>query len=158
MSSPVRILFVCMGNICRSPAAENTMRHLVEQAGLANSVVCDSAGTIDYHAGEAPDARMSAAGLKRGIVFKGRARQFKVRDFDDFDRILAMDGQNLKEIMRLARSETDKSKVIPFCHYVHAFPDREVPDPYYGGAEGFEHVMDLMDDGCRHLLAEIKAR
>ena len=118
-----------MGNICRSPAAENVMRHGVQQSGLSSNIVCDSAGTIGYHVGEAPDARISAAGLKRGIIFKGRSRQFSRRDFSDFDIILTMDGQNLKDVLRLAETEEERAKVKPFCHYVKAFPDREGPDP-----------------------------
>jgi protein-tyrosine phosphatase len=145
-----------MGNICRSPAGENVMRHLVTQAGLDDRIICDSAGTIGYHVGEKPDPRMSAIGLQRGIHFQGRSRQFRVNDFDDFDLILAMDEKNLNDILRLARTESDRKKVKPFCHFVEAFPDREVPDPYYGGPAGFEHVMDLMADGCQHLLKHLQ--
>lgn len=155
MRLPIRILFVCMGNICRSPAGENVMNHLVKKAKLESSIHCDSAGTIGYHVGENPDARMSAAGKKRGIDFTGQSRKFVSSDFVNFDLILTMDEDNYDNVMAMAQTPEAQKKVVPFCHYVKKFTDREVPDPYYGGPQGFEHVMDLMEDGCQNLLDEL---
>lgn len=154
-ASPVRVLFVCMGNICRSPAGENVFAHLLKQNGREEQISCDSAGTIGYHVGEAPDARMSQAGANRGIPFSGRSRKFTTSDFKNFDLILTMDEANLKDVLAQTDNPDDKKKVLPFCQFVKNFPDREVPDPYYGGSQGFEHVMDLMEDGCQNLLETI---
>jgi protein-tyrosine phosphatase len=151
------ILFVCMGNICRSPAGENVMRRLLQDAGLEQRVRCDSAGLIGYHTGDPPDARMRAAGQRRGLPMTGVARQVTRADLDAFDLVLAMDDDNFAGLMKLA-SATNRHKVVKFCSFCTRHPDREVPDPYYGGAEGFDHVLDLMEDGCGTLLARITAR
>lgn len=152
-----KLLFVCLGNICRSPSAENIMGHLVQQAGLSDKIICDSAGTSSYHVGAAPDRRMFAAALKRDIQLVGRARQFSRADFEAFDLILAMDQDNYRDILALDRAGEYADKVKLMCDYATNFKDKEVPDPYYGGASGFDYVIDLLLDACQGLLTEIKA-
>ena len=151
------ILFVCLGNICRSPAGENVMRRLLQDAGLDGQVRCDSAGLLDYHSGEPPDARMRAAGLRRGLPMSGAARQVTRADLDVFDLVLAMDDSNYRGLIQLA-SEHNRHKILPFCSLCTRHADREVPDPYYGDAGGFDYVLDLMEDGCRALLAQLTRR
>jgi len=142
-----------MGNICRSPAADNVFHKLVEEAGLQDSIQCDSAGTLGYHQGEPPDARMSAAARKRGIHFTGRSRKFDdVADFIEFDLILAMDRSNLSDLRALDPRRQYKDKLRLFGEYIDKDNPPEVPDPYYGGRDGFDHVMDMVEEGCRNLL------
>ncbi|PSB13696.1 protein tyrosine phosphatase [filamentous cyanobacterium CCP1] len=150
--SPYKLLFVCLGNICRSPSAENLMNHLIEQRGLQNQIVCDSAGTSAYHVGEPPDQRMAAAAAKRGITLKGRARQFQEQDFEAFDLILAMDKENYRNILALDRQGLYRDKVRLMCDFCRHHRDREVPDPYYGGSDGFSYVIDLLLDASEGLL------
>lgn len=150
--SPYKLLFVCLGNICRSPSAENLMNHLIEQRGLQNQIVCDSAGTSAYHVGEPPDQRMAAAAAKRGIILKGRARQFQEQDFEAFDLILAMDKENYRNILALDRQGLYQDKVRLMCDFCCHHRDREVPDPYYGGSDGFSYVIDLLLDASEGLL------
>ncbi|UFP96136.1 low molecular weight protein-tyrosine-phosphatase [Gloeobacter morelensis] len=152
-----KLLFICMGNICRSPAAEGIMVHLLEKAGLGGRVVCDSAGTIAYHVGEPPDRRMRAAATRRGIALRGTARKFSPADFDHFDRILVMDRANYEDILDLDPSGRYRHKVKLVCEYCRLYPDREVPDPYYGGDAGFEHVLDLLLDACSGLLDAMRS-
>ena len=152
-----RLLFVCLGNICRSPSAENIMNYLLEQRGLQSKVSCDSAGTSSYHIGSAPDSRMRAAAKKRGISLVGRARQFTVADFDQFDLVLAMDDSNYRSILALDSYGKHTHKVKRMCEFCQQYPDREVPDPYYGGADGFDYVIDLLMDACDGLLQELDA-
>ncbi|MDZ8055364.1 MAG: low molecular weight protein-tyrosine-phosphatase [Aulosira sp. ZfuVER01] len=153
---PYKLLFVCLGNICRSPSAENIMNHLVEQAGLSNSIVCDSAGTSSYHIGSPPDRRMSAASEKKlGIKLRGQARQLRKSDFQDFDLILAMDRDNYQDILALDPSQHYRDKVYLMCDFCSQYSLKEVPDPYYGGAEGFDRVIDLLVDACDGLLQKI---
>lgn len=147
-----KLLFVCLGNICRSPAAENIMNHLIEQAGLSGGIVCDSAGTGSYHIGSSPDRRMSVAAQQRGIALKGRARQFQKSDFEEFDLILAMDRENYQDILALDPAGRYRDKVRLMCDFCTGHADREVPDPYYGGPEGFNKVIDLLLDACGGLL------
>ena len=154
-TSIASILFVCMGNICRSPAGENVMRQQLQQAGLADKIVCDSAGVIGYHSGDPPDARMCAAGRRRGLPMTGIARQVTQADLDNFDLILAMDNDNYAALSKLA-TQSNRHKIKRFCEYCVTYSDSEVPDPYYGGAEGFEHVLDLMEDGCAQLVQQIE--
>lgn len=151
-----KLLFVCLGNICRSPSAENIMRHLVAEAGLEAAITCDSAGTSGYHIGAAPDRRMFAAAQKRNIRLTGSARQFSRADFEAFDLILAMDQHNYRDILALDRAGEYTEKVKLMCDYATNFQDTEVPDPYYGGQSGFDYVIDLLLDACQGLLAEIK--
>jgi protein-tyrosine phosphatase len=147
-----KLLFVCLGNICRSPAAENIMNHLIMQAGLSARITCDSAGTSSYHIGSPPDRRMSAAAAMRGIAMTGRARQFQVADFENYDLILAMDKDNYLDILALDPRHLYRDKVKLMCEFATRHQIREVPDPYYGGREGFEKVIDLLLDSCEGLL------
>ena len=121
-------------------------------------MICDSAGTIGYHVGESPDHRMSQTLESRGIPSLGSSRKFVASDYEAFDLILAMDSDNYRDILSLAPNEEAKSKVVMFCHYVKAYTDHDVPDPYYGGQDGFEYVCDLMLDGCANLLSELKEK
>jgi protein-tyrosine phosphatase len=151
-----KLLFVCLGNICRSPAAENIMNYLVETNNLSDRITCDSAGTGGYHIGSPPDQRMMAAAAKKlGIDMKGRARQFKKSDFQDFDLILAMDKDNYQYILSLDSKAEYRQKVRLMCNYCSRHTFKEVPDPYYGGIEGFDRVIDLLVDACEGLLQEI---
>jgi protein-tyrosine phosphatase len=154
---PLRsILFVCLGNICRSPAAEYVMRARLVATGLGEVVRCDSAGTSREHAGDPPDQRMRAAALRRGLTVGGSARQVQRHDLDDFDLVLAMDDANHRALLRLA-GEHNRHKLGRFCEHLTRHDDREVPDPWYGGPEGFEYVLDLLEDGCEALLARIRS-
>ncbi|HIK53703.1 MAG TPA: low molecular weight phosphotyrosine protein phosphatase [Synechococcales cyanobacterium M55_K2018_004] len=156
---PYKLLFVCLGNICRSPAAENIMNHLIEQNGLQGKVLCDSAGMGSWHVGHPPDRRMTAAALKKlNLQFKGTARQFQPSDFEAFDLILAMDKENYYDILRLDQQRQYGHKVKLMCDYCRTFSDREVPDPYYGGPEGFNYVLDLLLDACSGLLEELQTQ
>jgi protein-tyrosine phosphatase len=156
-SNPYKLLFVCLGNICRSPSAENIMNHLIQQRGLQAEIVCDSAGTSSYHLGSPPDRRMTTAAARRGIALVGRARQFEQSDFEQFDLILAMDKENYRDILALDRSGRYGDKVRLMCDFCRQHRDREVPDPYYGGADGFNYVIDLLLDACEGLLDYIVA-
>jgi len=152
---PKKLLFVCLGNICRSPAAEGIMNHLIAQANLEDKICCDSAGTSNYHIGELPDARMRQTAQRRGIVLSSRARQFQKADFEAFDLILAMDRQNYYNICALDPHGAYQDKVRLICDFCTHHPDREVPDPYYGGPDGFRYVMDLLTDACQGLLLSL---
>ncbi len=149
---PTKVLFVCLGNICRSPSAEGIMKHLLAQAGLSDHIHCDSAGTAAYHVGEPPDRRMTAAAKAQGITLSGQARQVQPRDLEDFDLILAMDRQNYRDLQVLDGAGTHKDKIRLMCDYCATFADQEVPDPYYGGPDGFTYVIDLLQDACQGLL------
>lgn len=151
-----QLLFVCLGNICRSPAAENIMNHLIQQENLGDAITCDSAGTSSYHIGSPPDRRMTAAAAQRGIVMRGRARQFERADFEQFDLILAMDQDNYADILALDRTGQYSKKVRLMCEFCTTHRQREVPDPYYGGPEGFDRVIDLLLDACSGLLQNVK--
>lgn len=154
----IKVLFVCMGNICRSPTAEAVMRHQVERAGLSDTIFIDSAGTHDYHIDEAPDQRAQRAAKKRGYDLSGlRGRQVDAPDFREFDYILAMDQHNLAMLKRHCPPEHAK-KLELFMSYATRHPATAVPDPYGGGPEGFERVLDMIEDAAAGLLAEIKRR
>ncbi|WP_373528826.1 low molecular weight protein-tyrosine-phosphatase [Nostoc sp.] len=156
---PYKLLFVCLGNICRSPSAENIMNHLIEQAGLTEHILCDSAGTSSYHIGSPPDRRMStAAAMKLGIKLRGLARQFQKSDFQDFDLILAMDQENYKNILTLDQTKQHQHKVRLMCEFCSRHTLKEVPDPYYGGQEGFNQVIDLLIDACEGLLTYVTSQ
>jgi len=178
----VRLCFVCLGNICRSPTAEAVMRHLVRQAGLEDRIEIESAGTGDWHVGETRDRRSREVGERRGIPLAGRARQFVPADFARFDHVLAMDGKNLADLQAMAPDEASRKKVRLLRSFdpgaVQGFPDPpamttlgeadssrrdrqdpkdlDVPDPYYGGAAGFDHVFDVCQAACEGLLAEVR--
>lgn len=157
----MRILFLCMGNICRSPTAEGVFRKLVVEAGDAHWIEIDSAGTHDYHVGDPPDARALAAARRRGVDLSSlRARRLEPDDFVRFDLLLAMDEQNLRDALAIARErpEAPTERLRLFLDYAPAVGMREVPDPYYGGASGFEHVLDLVEAAARGLLEELRAR
>lgn len=140
----MRILMVCLGNICRSPMADGWLRHRVLEKGLPIEV--DSAGTANYHVGEQPDPRMRKFAKEAGVSIDSlRARQFVVADFDRFDRIFVMDKSNFTNVIRLARNEADKAKVALYLNELFPGEDREVPDPYYGDEHGFRHVIELLD-------------
>jgi protein-tyrosine phosphatase len=153
-----RVLFVCTGNICRSPTAEGIFRRMVDDAGLAHLVEADSAGTHGYHVGEAPDARSQAAARTRGYDLSGlRARQVHRKDFADFDLLVAMDRGHHAILTRLAPS-AESHKVRLMMSYARALGHEEVPDPYYGGPDGFEVVLDLLETASRGLLVEVSRR
>jgi protein-tyrosine phosphatase len=149
----VRILFVCLGNICRSPTAEAVMRGLVAEAGLEGEIEVESAGTGDWHIGYPPDDRSVAAAAERGVELTGEARQVARGDFDGFDLLIAMDRQNERDLLRMARSEEDRQKVRLLRSYADG--DLDVPDPYYGGEDGFAEVVEIVERSCRALLEEI---
>ncbi len=150
-----KILFVCLGNICRSPSAENIMNYLIEQKGLQDQIVCDSAGTAGYHIGKPPDRRMTAAAQRRGLPLVGSARQFTPLDFEKFDLILAMDQENYADILALDLEKKYTHRVKMMCAFCREYPDKEVPDPYYGGADGFDYVINLLLDACDGLLENV---
>lgn len=151
LSTVKSILFVCMGNICRSPSAEAVFR----QKAQALSLIIDSAGTVGSHAREKPDHRAQKAGIARGYSFdKIKARKVTVEDFDKFDMILAMDEHNVKDLMKVA-PESLQYKVELFLDYAENFDDTEVPDPYYGGAKGFQFVLDLVEDASDGLIKRL---
>lgn len=131
------------------------MNHLIEQAGLTGQIVCDSAGTSSYHIGNPPDRRMTAAATQRGIPMQGCARQFTKSDFEEFDLILAMDRDNFAEICYLDPASKYRDKVHLMCDFCTHHSIKEVPDPYYGGPEGFNQVLDLLTDACQGLLAQV---
>lgn len=152
----VSILLVCMGNICRSPTAEGVLRTLVEREGLSHAFEIDSAGTHGYHIGKAPDPRAHQAALRRGYDLSAlRARQVNELDFTHYDCILAMDADNLS-LLRRACPSKHHHKLGLFLDYAVAHQEEEVPDPYYGGEEGFERVLDLVEDAARGLIAAMR--
>ena len=158
LRKPFRILFVCMGNICRSPAAEIVCKKMLSGSDLAGLVEIDSAGTIGYHAGKGPDPRMAATLKARGYPIFGKARQITAEDLDDFDLILVADEENLADVRRLDRDGSRAAKIrllVDFCED-HDAP--RVPDPYYGGQRGFEDVADLVEDACGGLLGTLRSQ
>ena len=157
-AAPVRVLFVCLGNICRSPTAEAMLRRHVREAGLADRVEIDSAGTLDYHAGAPPDRRAIAHGERRGLALRElRARQVCAADFDRFDVIFAMDESNLAELRRLA-PRGGRARIALLMDCAPEAGIREVPDPYAGGARDFERVLDLVDLACTRFVAGLRER
>lgn len=155
MSARTSVLFVCMGNICRSPTAEGVFRHQVERAGLARRIAVDSAGTHGYHVGEPPDLRSQKAARARGYDLSAqRARRFEAEDYARFDYVLAMDRANLAAMEGL-RPSGFSGHLGLFLDFAPALGRREVPDPYYGGARGFEEVIDMIEQASAGLLAKI---
>ncbi len=151
----IKVLLVCMGNICRSPTAEGVFRAQVEAAGLAKHIHIDSAGTHDYHIGDPPDGRAQTAAAKRGYdLGRLRGRQVGQRDFVEFDYILAMDMENLTRMQARCPAE-HAHKIGLFLEYSKNYLEREVPDPYYGGGAGFEKVLDMVEDAGQGLLAHL---
>jgi len=156
----VRLLFVCLGNICRSPTAEGVMRSLVRREGLEGHIELDSAGTGAWHIGSSPDDRARRAAAGRGVELGGRARQVQPEDFEGFDLVLAMDRENQRLLRALARDERERSKVRLLREFDPASAragELEVPDPYYGAPGGFEEVLDLVEAACEGLLGEIRS-
>lgn len=157
MTETTRILFVCLGNIVRSPLAENLFRHLAEQAGLDGKYETDSAGTAAYHIGDPPDRRMRQVAAARGLEYSGRGRQVGRSDFDEFDLVIAMDSNNYADLMALAPAAV-QSKIRLMREFdPEAHGEQSVPDPYYGGIDGFEHVYDLIERSCRTLLTRLES-
>ncbi|HAZ00170.1 MAG TPA: protein tyrosine phosphatase [Opitutae bacterium] len=152
-----RILFLCMGNICRSPAGHCVFQHMVDAAGLTEAFDIESAGTIGFHVGSPPDSRMQQAMRARGIPVIGRSRQLDRFDLEYYDLILAMDQDNLEGARSLDRKGQYHDKIQLFCEYCTEHDETEVPDPYYGGDRGFEHVLDIIEDGCRNLLKSLNS-
>ena len=146
----MRILFVCLGNICRSPTAEGVMRHLLRERGLADEIEVASAGTGAWHIGEPPDSRSAEAARRRGIALEGAAQQVRPSDFADYDLLVAMDRSNLRDLLAAAGEHRDKVRLL--------LDDADVPDPYYGGPTGFDDVLDLVTEGCERLLDEVAAQ
>lgn len=157
---PTRVLFVCLGNICRSPTAEGVMRTLVSEAGMEDSVQLDSAGTGAWHVGSPPDRRASEAASARGVELEGHARQVRPEDFEVFDLLVAMDHENASELRRQARDDEQRAKVRLLREFDSASAgdgDLDVPDPYYGVEGGFDEVFELVHAACAGLLEQIRA-
>lgn len=152
-----RILFVCLGNICRSPAAEGIFRAIVDENGATDRFEIDSAGIGNWHAGQLPDNRMRVHARRRGYDLTHRARQVREADFDDFDLIIGMDSGNISDLRSLAPTPEAMAKIKPMAHWLRSIATRYdyIPDPYYEGAEGFELVLDLLQDACSNLYREM---
>ena len=152
-----KILFVCLGNICRSPAAEGIMYGFIKSEGLENQIEVDSAGTMGYHTGEKADPRMRKHASQRGYDLTSLARRFNPeKDFRNFDYIVTMDNQNYEDVISMDRTNQYASKVLKMAQFCKVHKVVEVPDPYYSGSEGFENVLDILEDGCKNLLTKIK--
>lgn len=154
----IRVLFVCLGNICRSPTAEGVFRAVVERAGLLEHIEIDSAGTHAYHIGEPPDRRAQEAARRRGVDLSGlRGRRATHLDIERFDYVLAMDEENYQNLLAIAPPELE-GKIQLFLEYAPQRPEREVPDPYFGGDAGFERVLDMIEEAAHGLLAQLRQR
>ena len=153
----MKLLFICLGNICRSPAAEGIMRQMVEERALYNDIIVDSAGIGSWHVGEMPDPRMRKHAARRGYDLSPlRARQFRSDDFQKFDYIIVMDEENYHDVMERGGVYADARKVLRMKDYFIRYKGlQSVPDPYYGGAEGFERALNLIEDGCEGLLKDL---
>lgn len=153
----LRLLFVCLGNICRSPSAEGVMKKLVKESGLDHEIEIDSAGILSIHQGELPDPRMRKHASGRGYLLDSRSRPVKISDFYNFDLIIGMDDQNIQDLKKLAPDLESSSKIHRMSEYLSTHVYDHIPDPYYGGAEGFELVLDLLEDACSGLLEVISS-
>lgn len=151
----MKILFVCLGNICRSPMGETVFRKMAENESIAYQLEIDSAGTANYHTGKLADERMRKHAKRRGYQITSIARQITKDDFENFDMIVAMDMSNYNDLHRICPPE-DLYKIVKLTDYCKDYDLEGVPDPYYGGAEGFEYVIDILEDGCSNLLMKIK--
>ena len=156
INNKYKVLFVCLGNICRSPAAQGIFEHYVRESGIQDRIEADSAGTYRGHRGELPDRRMRTAALYRGFALTHKARPVSGLDFLDFDLIVAMDDQNYEDLMHLAPSVEATHKIRKMADYLKEHKMTYIPDPYYMGAEGFSLVLDLLEEGCQNLLESIK--
>ena len=151
----IKVLFVCMGNICRSPTAEGVFRHVVEEAGLSMQIEADSAGTSDYQKGDPPDKRAQQAAIRRGYnLSRLKARQVRPEDFLEFDHILVMDQKNMRDLKAIYPNGA-QAQIALFLDFARTAQLKEVPDPYYGGASGFELVLDLVEDAARGFLQHL---
>lgn len=151
-----KVLFVCLGNICRSPAAEGILKQMVEDKGLQDKIEVDSAGTSGYHNGELPDQRMRQHAKRRGYNLNSLSRKFTSNDFDSFDLILTMDDSNYDNLMRLSPDLESQDKVHRMVEFSEKYQHDHIPDPYYSGFEGFELVLDLLEDACNGLIKELE--
>ncbi len=154
----VNVIFVCMGNICRSPSGEGVFKSLVRDAGLENAFFIDSAGIYSYHAGEPADSRMRKHASKRGYDLTSISRQLSHGDLKKFDYIIAMDSDNYRDILRLDRNGEFEDKVFMMNDFSAVHTGSDVPDPYYGGPQGFEIVLDMLEESCRGLLDSIRGK
>jgi protein-tyrosine phosphatase len=154
----MNLLFVCLGNICRSPAAEAAMISILVKEGLEGKITVDSAGTSAYHAGEKADRRMREHGQKRGLNLASRSRQFISEDFENFDLIIVMDNSNYNNVMSLDINNKYGDKVVKMTDYCSEHVEKEVPDPYYDGETGFEKVLDMVENGCENLLKQMRSK
>ncbi len=156
VSSKYKVLFICLGNICRSPAAQAIFEHFVREAGLQDRIQADSAGIYGGHSGNLPDRRMRTAALYRGFAVTHIARQVKAIDLLDFDLVIAMDDQNYEDLMHMAPSVESTHKIRRMADFLTTRRISYIPDPYYMGAEGFSHVLDLLEEACSNLLDTLK--
>lgn len=157
-NKPIKILFVCLGNICRSPAAQGVMERLIKERGLENDFIIDSAGTYGGHSGDLPDRRMRTHALRRGYNLTHRSRRIAGRDFENSDIIVAMDNGNISTLKSMAASTEEEQKIVPMAKFLKLHPHNDhIPDPYYEGSEGFELVLDLLEDACLNLLETLLA-
>ena len=156
INNKYKVLFVCLGNICRSPAAQGIFEHYVRENGLQDRIEADSAGTYGGHRGELPDRRMRTAALYRGFALTHQSRQVKSIDLLDFDLVIAMDDQNYEDLMHIAPSVEATHKIRRMADFLTTHRISYIPDPYYMGAEGFSHVLDLLEEGCQNLLDTIR--
>ncbi len=149
------ILFVCLGNICRSPMAETIFNHILDKNNMSNNFEVDSAGLLDYHEGDKADHRMRSHAEKRGYEIKHRSRPVVQKDFEKFDYIIGMDEQNVRQLNRLAKTPEQQSKIHKMTDFCKKTEADSIPDPYYGGDKGFEHVIDLLEDACDGLYVNL---
>ena len=155
-SGKYSVLFICLGNICRSPAAQAVMQRMIDERGLSDRFFIDSAGIGGWHIGDLPDKRMRVHARPRGYELTHRARKVQGYDFEDFDLIVGMDASNIDDLCHLAATVEQKDKVVMMGDYIRRYPHYDyVPDPYYEGSEGFELVLDLLEDSCDNLLNQI---
>jgi protein-tyrosine phosphatase len=148
----MKILFVCLGNICRSPAGENIFRHTAKNSAVAHHWEIDSAGTASWHTGKGPDPRMTKTLQSRGIEVTGKARQITKKDLGKFDLILTMDDENFANVQKLDTAKQYSDKIKKFANFCSEHTETEVPDPYYGGQDGFDLVANMLEDGCRNII------
>lgn len=153
---PFKVLFVCLGNICRSPTAEGLMQHLVNEAGLQNYFEIDSAGTSAWHAGEPANSKTRSVAASHGVRIRSRARQIDPRDLDDFDLLVAMDDENYQNLMALASTGVQRARICRMRDFDPNPEDGQVPDPYFGGLHGFENVYQIVKRSCEHLLKALQ--